>query len=144
MSGRETVFSIKVVDTVLDQIVRSIPMELGGLTTHVDSQDRLLVGQYRFDFPKSAPPVPLDGRLLILSGEAQSFDVLGSVDVGKAPLTLFSSSDGRKAYVANQWSGTVTVVDISSTTVDRTLDVDTVRPAEKAMLNGAHGLAIVP
>lgn len=137
--------SIEVIDTTTDEIVRSIPMDLGALAVHVDSKDRLLVGQYRLDFDEKAKrPVPLNGRLLVLSPEAQGYCELGTVDVELMPLTVFASPDASRAFVSNIFSGTVTIVDMDAMKVEKTLEVDIVHRKDKAMHQGAHGLALVP
>jgi DNA-binding beta-propeller fold protein YncE len=137
--------SIKVIDTRTDEIVKSIPMDLGALAVHIDSKDRLLVGQYRLEFDEKAKrPVPLSGKLLTLSREDRGYSELGAVDVELMPLTVFSSPDGSRAFVSNIFSGTVTIVDMDVMKVERTLDVDTVHRQDKAMHQGAHGLALVP
>lgn len=136
---------IKVVDTSTNQIVKTIPMDFGALCVHVDSKDRLLVGQYALQFKERAQrPVPLNGRLLILGPEAQGFCEIGCVDVGLMPLTIFSSPDASRAFVANIFGGTVTVVDLSAMRLERTLEVDTVQRPDKYLHQGAHGMALVP
>lgn len=138
-------FAVQVVDTRTDEIVHTIPLEHGALTTHVTSTNLLLVGQYAFDPPSpgSSIPTPLNGCLSVFASQAEGFRKLGEVEVGKASLTITSSPDGTRAFVANQWSGTVTVVDLERMEAERTLEVDTVMPAGSGMLNGAHGMAVI-
>ena len=139
-------FAVQVIDTSTDQIIKTIPLDGGALTTHVTTDGKLLVAQYRFGAPSASTggmPTPMNGKLLVFAGESEDFRKLGEVKVGMATLTLASTPDGKKAFAANQWSGTVTVVDLETLTAERTLDVDTVRRAEKDMLNGAHGMAVI-
>jgi DNA-binding beta-propeller fold protein YncE len=135
-------YAIKVIDTSLDQIVKSIPLDTGALTIHVDKQDRLLLGQYCFEKASSGEVKHQKGKLLVLSPE--DFKEISSYPTDVCPLTLFSSPDGKRAFAANIFSGTVTVVDLDNQKVERTLDVDTVKPHGKGMLQGAHGLALIP
>jgi hypothetical protein len=136
---------IKVVDTTTHEIVRTIRMDRGALCVHVDSKDRLLVGQYSLKFEEQAErPTPLNGRLLILAPEDQAFAELGSVEVELMPLTIFSSPNADRAFVSNIFSGTVTVVELEKMLVKRTLEIDTVRREDKYLHQGAHGLELVP
>lgn len=137
--------AVQVIDTNSDQIVKEIPVDLGISATHVDSEDRVLLGQYRFDTSSGAQKmVPLNGQLSILSSGMENHRKLGAVEVGKLPLTLLSSSDGKRAFAANIFAGTVTVVDLQLMRVERTIEVDTVRRTDKKYHQGAHGLALVP
>lgn len=137
--------AIQVVDTTTDKLVKSIALQHGALCVHVDSQDRLLVGQYRLQFDsESERPTPLNGQLLVLSSEKDGFTELGKIEVEAMLLTMFSSTNGKRAFVSNIFSGTVTVVDMTSLKIERTIEVDTVRRKDKQMHQGAHGLALVP
>ena len=145
MKGPATGTYIKVVDTTIDKIVDSIPLDRGALCVHVDAQDRLLVGQYSISFGRAGErPVPSNGKLLILASHNQGFSKLGEVEVGLMSLTIFSSPDGKRAFVSNIFAGTVTVIDMSAMKVERTLEVDTVKREDKYLHQGAHGLALVP
>lgn len=134
---------VKVVDTATDEVVATTPMDLGAVTIHVDSKDRLLVGQYRFD-TSGGRPIPLNGQLVVYSSKEDGLKKLGSVEVDKVPLTVVSSPDGRRGFASNIFSGTVTVVDMDTLSVERTLDVDTERRQDKKFNQGAHGLALIP
>lgn len=140
-------FSVRVVDTEVDEVVREIPLEFPPLTTHVDAQGRLLVGQYRFD---PATGQNANGRLSVFTGpsqgekEADAYAAIANLEVGKAPLTLMSTPDGSTAFAANTWSGTVSIVDMADLKVAKTLEVDCEQKQEKIMLCGAHGMALVP
>ncbi|KAI9659391.1 MAG: hypothetical protein M1821_001649 [Bathelium mastoideum] len=138
--------SIQVVDTVSDKIIRSIPIGLGAATMHVDSQDRLLIGQYHVgkDSVSFGKVSSSNGTLLVLSSEKDDYQQLAALEVGKVPLTILSSPDGERAFVSNVMSGTVTAVDLTTMTVARTLEVDTVQRVDKKLHQGAHGLALIP
>lgn len=145
MAGDLTHYAVKVIDTKSDTIVKSIPLDHAALTVHVDSQDRLLVGLYRFHrAPGQAMPTALNGHLKILASAAGDHRELGTVEVGPAPLTVFASPDGARAFASNIFAGTVSVVDMKSMAVERVLEVDTVKRSDKRMHQGAHGLALVP
>ncbi|KAK4545840.1 hypothetical protein LTR36_002404 [Oleoguttula mirabilis] len=137
-------FAIQVIDTTTDRMVQSISLDLGAVTVHVDSEDRLLVGQYRIGFSAgSTKPVPLYGGLLLLASAREGYRELGRLETGVVPLTIFASPDGQRAFVSNIFLGTVTVVDLSTMTVERTLQVDTESRADKGLHQGAHGLALI-
>lgn len=142
-SGQPGDFSVEVIDTQSDLVVKSIPLEFGALTVHVDVKDRLIVGQYRFD-QSSGAPRGIDGKLLVLAPPDQDFTILGSFDTGIAPLTVFSSPNGSKAFASAIFTGVVTVVDLDEMAIERTIEVDTLKRADKTMHQGAHGLALVP
>lgn len=132
--------NIQVIATKTDTIANTIPLSYKGLTIHVDSQDRLLVGQLRF----SAERKPLPGKLSIFASSTDGFRLLETLDTDIAPLTVFSTPDAKKAFTANIFSGTVTVFDMEKLEVERTIEVDLVRRQGKKMFQGAHGLAVLP
>lgn len=131
--------SIQVIDTATDKIITSFRTGLGPQSVHVTPLNTIMVGKYSFDAETWAAQA---GRLALY--EPDTFKLLGEVAVEKAPLTLRASEDGKTAFVANIFSGTVTVVDLGSMTVVRTLDVDLVRDPAKKFHQGAHGMAVLP
>ena len=159
---------IKVIDTRTNRVVESIAVDLGMQATYVDIHDRILAAQYRLAPPEGDQKFTAeDGELQVLSAAAGGYARIGTVPVGKISLTLFASPDGRRAFVANICSGkfstrvqltlsmsisylsshllgTVTVVDMTSMSVERTIDVDTMPRADKKYHQDAHGLALVP
>ncbi|KAL9094513.1 MAG: hypothetical protein Q9165_003072 [Trypethelium subeluteriae] len=142
--------SIQVVDTVSDKVVKSIALDALALTTHVDSQDRLLVGQSRVSNGASSDGqtfgkvAPLNGILSVFTSKDEGYQQIASLEVGKVPLTVLSSLDGERAFVSNISSGTVTVVNLVAMTVERNLEIDTVPRRDKKLHQGAHGLALIP
>ncbi|KAL8817879.1 MAG: hypothetical protein Q9191_008060 [Dirinaria sp. TL-2023a] len=131
--------SIQVIDTATDKIIGSFPTGLGPQSVYVTALNTIMVGKYSFDAATSAPGA---GRLALY--EAGTHALLGEVAVEKGPLTIRAAADGKTAFVANIFSGTVTVVDLVSMTVVRTLEVDlTPDPAKNNHL-GAHGMALIP
>jgi DNA-binding beta-propeller fold protein YncE len=149
-------FSIEVIDTETDRIVKVVPMDFPALNVHVDSKDRLLLGQYRFDFGPDpvvddgkhklmkGEPHFQNGRLLIIDPQAKGVEKRRTVEVGTMPLTVFASPDRKRAFASNILDGTVTVVDMERLSVERTLEVDVTRRKDKGMHQGAHGLALIP
>ena len=68
---------------------------------------------------------------------------MGTVETGPIPLTIMSHPDGSRAYVSNILSGTLSVLDMKTMSVETTLEVDTERREDKLMHHGAHGLALM-
>lgn len=135
---------IKVVDTNLNEISSSIPLDTGAVTVHVDSLDRLLVGLYRMKLDKTtSKPVPSYGGLVCFKPTGSRYDHMGTVDTGLIPLTVLSHPDGRRAFVSNLFDGTLSIVDLTAMSIQETLQVDTEKRQDKAIHQGAHGLAIV-
>jgi YVTN family beta-propeller protein len=135
---------IKVIDTRLDIISQSIPLETGAVTVHVDSRDRLLVGLYRIEVDKiSSKPIPSYGGVACFQPIGPSYERTGTVETGLVSLTITSHPDGSRAYVSNIFSGTLSIVDMTTMTVMKVLEVDTDRRKDKAMHQGAHGIALM-
>ncbi|GIZ44785.1 hypothetical protein CKM354_000797300 [Cercospora kikuchii] len=134
---------VVVIDTATNKITTTIPLPCSGLTVHVDSLDRLLVGQFRLDRTQT-PPKHLPGKLSIFSGPEKHFAHLATLGTDLAPLTVTSTSDGNRAFAANIFSGTVTMVDMEKLQVERTIEVNVEHRSDKSMHQGAHGMAIIP
>ena len=135
---------IKVIDTGLDEITNSIPLETGAVTVHVNSQDRLLVGLYRIQVDeKTSKPIPSYGGVACFQSIGSGYERAGTVETGLIPLTITSHPDGNTAYVSNIFSGTLSVVDMRTMSVEKILEVDTERRKDKAMHQGAHGIALI-
>ncbi|KAM3416250.1 hypothetical protein BST61_g7856 [Cercospora zeina] len=141
---------IQIISTSSDTLSpTTIPLPYSGLTIHVDIHDRLLVGQFRVDRTiTTSPPKMLPGKLSIFSGPTQDFAHLAALDTELAPLTITSTADGKRAFVANIFSGTVTVVDLEEMRVEeeKRIVVDDVlrKDLGKEMLQGAHGMVVLP
>jgi YVTN family beta-propeller protein len=135
---------IKVIDTGLDEISDVIPLETGAVTVHVDSQDRLLVGLYRIEVDKAtSKPVPSYGGVACYQPIGSKFRRIGTQETGLVPLTIMSHPDGNTAYVSNIFSGTLSIIETSTMKVETVLEVDTERRMDKAMHQGAHGIALI-
>jgi len=86
-----------------------------------------MVVKYSFDpeAPATAPRVRA-GRSFLYS--ADMYALLGEAVVELASLTMRSTADGKTAFVANIFRGTVTIVDLTSMMVIRTLTMRPIRP----------------
>lgn len=146
MKGKQGDFHIQVIDTQACKRVQAIQLEFGAVALHVDSKDRLLVGQYRFGAAPTEGKMqkPLPGRLTVLSSPEDHFRQLGTFETDLVPLTVFAAPDAGRAFAANVFSGTVTVVDLDQMVHERSLAVDTETRKDKLLHQGAHGLALIP
>lgn len=118
---------VQIIDTATDKIVRSISTDLGAQSVHITPLCTIMVGKYSFDpeAPATAPRARA-GRSALYS--ADMYALLGEAVVELAPLTMRSTVDGKTAFVANIFSGTVTIVDLTSMMVIRTLTMRPIRP----------------
>ena len=128
---------ILVIDTATDEVVDRIALSAGPQATHVASDGNIMVGEYRFVDGK-----PGDGRLSIYEG--QSHKLVGTADIGKMPLTIRSSPDGKFGFAANIFAGTVSVTEMLSMETLRTIVVDTERSSASNLCQGAHGMVYFP
>lgn len=76
----------------------------------------------------SGTPVVVDARGIVMSGTVSVVDLKGNAEIvqietGLFPCDMALTPDGRTLYVANANSDTISVIDTSSRTVTRTLDV---------------------
>lgn len=104
------------------QVVKSFSTDLGAQSVHITPLCTIMVGKYSFDpeAPATAPRARA-GRSALCS--LDMYALLGEVVVELAPLTMRSTVDGKTAFVANIFSWTVTIVDLTSMTVIRTLNI---------------------
>ncbi|MGX1488257.1 catechol 2,3-dioxygenase-like lactoylglutathione lyase family enzyme [Streptomyces tendae] len=89
--------------------------------------------------PTDAGGATLDGRLTVLA--ADGLAPQAGAPVGQAPITIRTTPDGARAFVAGLRSGTVHVVDPADGSVSTVLDVD---PGDPDTTQGAHGIACLP
>ncbi|MFJ1704788.1 YncE family protein [Kitasatospora sp. NPDC088346] len=128
---------IRVIDTASASVTALLPTEHVVFPVHVTATGRLLVGELRMEpDPASRLGRQAAGRLTVFS--AAGHERLGTVEVGRFPLTITSSADGRIGYVACVSSSTVDVVDLDAMRPLARLDV--ARRGEP----GAHGMAYLP
>lgn len=127
---------IHVVATATAEIVRTLPTEGVVSPVHTTTTGALLAGEQRMAAGEGGALVQTDGVLTVFA--PGTLEPAGQVPVGRFPLTITSSPDGARAYVAAALSSTVTVVDLVALRVLATLDVD------RKGGTGAHGLAYIP
>ena len=134
--------SVLIVDTVNDQIVRSLPLGegFGPAAVHVTAAGTVMVAQYCFDTTASRP-TPISGRVSLYDSTCKQ--LLGEIRVGTMPLTMRSTSDGSIGFVAHAKGGTVDVIDLGTMTKIQTLDVDVVPSAANKFQTTAHGMALI-
>ncbi|MGA7857363.1 MAG: hypothetical protein WCA11_05535 [Terracidiphilus sp.] len=65
----------------------------------------------------------IDVSLDEYGNDSSTFGTTFTIPVGKNPASVTALSDGTRAYTANQTDGTVTIVNLSSHTVEKTLAV---------------------
>ncbi|GAA2808293.1 YncE family protein [Saccharopolyspora taberi] len=128
---------IRIIDTATNAVIRTLPLEHQVFPVHVTSTGLLLVGEVVMSpGADSTLGVQESGRLSVFAPE--TYELLGTVEVGKFPLTTSSSPDGSRAYVSAAVSSTVAVVDLEN------LELVGELPVARKGEPGAHGLAYVP
>ncbi|MER8041770.1 YncE family protein [Streptomyces sp. NPDC094032] len=134
---RRPAAGIRVIDARTASVVDFLPTGNIVLPVHLTSTGKLLAGELRTEpDPGSALGGHAPGRLTVFSADTR--ERLGQVEVGRFPLTVTSSPDGRLAYVACVVSSTVDVIDLESLRSLARL------PVAKRAEPGAHGLAYIP
>ncbi|MBH5338238.1 YncE family protein [Streptomyces pactum] len=134
---RRPATGIRVIDARTASVVDTLPTRNVVLPVHLTATGKLLVGEVRAEAdPVSRLGRQAPGRLTVFSAETR--EELGGLDVGRFPLTITSSPDGRIAYVACVVSSTVHLVDLE--TMRELTRLDIARRGEP----GAHGLAYLP
>ncbi|MFI7440577.1 hypothetical protein [Nonomuraea indica] len=128
---------IRVIDTTTASITKVMPTGAVVFPVHVTATGRLLTGELRMEVAtdsKLGRQAP--GRLTVF--DAHDHRPLGGVEVGRFPLTITSSPDGRLGYVSCVSSSTVDVVDLEEMRRLKRLEIP------KRGEPGAHGLAYIP
>ncbi|KIX92309.1 uncharacterized protein Z520_12055 [Fonsecaea multimorphosa CBS 102226] len=128
---------VLVIDTATDKIVDRIPLEHPALSTYVAGDGKILVGEYL-----SAEGSGFEGRLAVY--DSQTHKLVGKTKIGSVPLTLRASPDGKLGFTANIFAGSVSVVNMSTVEVIKTLVVDTERSKFSNLCQGAHGMVHFP
>ncbi|MFI1502288.1 YncE family protein [Streptomyces platensis] len=127
---------IHVIDTATHEIIRTLPTKGQVMPVHATSTGLLLAGELRAGATSGGPlDAQLPGVLTVFAADTHA--PLGEVEVGRVPLTITSSPDGRLGYVSANLSSTVTVVDLTTLSPLATLEVD------RTDMSGAHGLAYI-
>lgn len=88
-------------------------------------------------------PLPSYGGIAFFQVEGSSYQSLGTVETGLVPIAILSQPDGRRAFVSNILDGTASVIDMTTLSVEKTLEVDAQKRQDKVMHQGAHGLALI-
>ncbi|EWM13459.1 hypothetical protein [Kutzneria sp. 744] len=133
---------VRLIDTGTGVIVRTLPTERFVIPVHWTSTGLLLAGELGPNGVKFDPNPRPDGRLAVWAGPSPTaVEPVGSAPVGAGPLTLTSSPEGDRAYLAGIFDSTVTVIDL--TVPPRPAVLDTLA-IPRAGMAGAHGLAYIP
>ena len=133
---------IKVIDTVKDQVVDEIKMNKGALSTHVGSRGTIFAGSYTYQEPGSDTRTSEEAGLAMYHPETRQ--KLGEVCAGVLPLTIRTSLDEKLGFLTSVLNGTVTVIDLESKAILRTLEVDGKKRDDKPIHVRAHGMAFIP
>jgi DNA-binding beta-propeller fold protein YncE len=132
--GSDAAPGVRLIDPASHEIVATLPTRDRVLPVHWTVRGVLLAGEMRADTPV--------GRLSVWADpDADTTTRATEVEVGHGPLTITSSPDGGRAYVAAVLGGTVTAVDLTDPARPAVLDTLDVPGADAP---GAHGLAYVP
>jgi DNA-binding beta-propeller fold protein YncE len=124
---------LRVIDTVAGAVSAVIETDEPVQAVHVTSAGALLVSTMPLaEAPSGDIPTVRDGVLQVY--DAETLTLRARLPIGAGALTVRSSADGTRAFVANLASGTVDVIDLDAMRVLRTDKIG----------EGAHGLAIVP
>lgn len=135
---------INVLDTASNEFLHSIPLELGAVTVHGDCMDRIIAGLYRIEVDEATrKPTPSYGGVACFKASRLTYEHLGTVELGLVPLTILAHPDGSRAFISNIFDGTVSVLELASMKVLNTIEVDLEKRSDKAMHQGAHGLALI-
>ncbi|MEV0374514.1 YncE family protein [Streptomyces sp. NPDC050636] len=127
---------VQVIDTSTGKAVRTLTTREQVMPVHVTATGAVLAGELRTGTAQGGPlGSQLPGALTVFA--PGTLARVGEVQVGRFPLTITSSPDGRLGYVSGVVSNTVTVVDLENLQPIATLDVD------RDDNSGAHGLAYI-
>jgi YVTN family beta-propeller protein len=126
------------IDTETGEVVGTV----GGFTERVSAMrvgptGVVLVSEMHFPEPDAPTDTVVPGLVHSIDGE--TMERLGTATTEELPFTIRFSPDGGTAYVANLKTGTVSVLDVASCTITRTLDNN-----PGAGFGGTHGMAFAP
>lgn len=133
---------IQVIETSTDMVVDAIKVDAGMISTLTTPHDTILATHYHFA-SNSTAEAPKFEKATLSMYSASKRNKIGEVEIGTLPLTIRHSPDGRTAFVANIFPGTVSVIDLDSMKVLRTLDIDLSPRSDKPLHQGAHGIALI-
>jgi DNA-binding beta-propeller fold protein YncE len=129
---------VRLIDVAAGQVTRVLGTDNLVYPVHITATGLLLAGELVMDRSgrSSALGAHRAGQLSVFA--LPGGELLGTIEVGRFPLTITASPDGARGYVAAVLDSTVTVVDLHSLEVLDTLRID------RAGEPGAHGLAYIP
>jgi DNA-binding beta-propeller fold protein YncE len=135
---------IVVIDTATDKIVREVKLDLGAQGIHVTSKGQIMLGLYQYEISsKTGKPAPVKGKLALYEQDGEDLKLVGQAETGVS-LTIRSSPDGKIGVAANIFDDTLSVVDLESMRVIKTIDVESKKEGNQGTHLGAHGLAFIP
>lgn len=123
------------IDTATLTVVGSVRLERANSALRVGADGTVYVTRMT---PTGRPFGTEPGALYVI--DPTTLTVRGAIPLGRESFTIREAPDGRTVCVANGASGTVSVVDLATLTVARTL---TVTPNPDLPFSGTHGLAFV-
>jgi YVTN family beta-propeller protein len=86
-----------------------------------------------------------DSMLTVFRARADQLAPLKTIPTGKGPDEVVITADGRTAYVSNAGDDSITVVDLGTLTVARTITHPRLqRPSDAAPTRAVFGLAVTP
>ena len=125
------------IDTASGEVVGVLDFEEMVSAMRVGPTGVVLVSEMHFPEPDAPDGTVVPGRVHAVDGD--TMDRFGSATTEELPFTIRFSPDGGTAFVANLKSGTVSVLDVTSCTVTRTLDNN-----PGTGFGGTHGMAFAP
>ncbi|GAA1967757.1 YncE family protein [Amycolatopsis minnesotensis] len=122
---------LRVIDTATDEIVGTVWTEHRISAVHATAGGLVLAAEMRAEWTEG--DITHQNGLLHVY-DAATVEEIATVPIGTGVLTIRSTSDGATAYVANAFTGTVTVIDLRAFEAVHTIEAGA----------GAHGLAWIP
>jgi DNA-binding beta-propeller fold protein YncE len=118
---------VRLIDTRTAEVIRVLPTEHPVVPVHWTATGLLLAGELGDG----------TGRVSVWAGSSPvSVELVGRAEVGAFPLTIRSTPDGTRVYVAAVFGSTVTVLDVGNPARPTVLDT--------LEIPHAHGLAYIP
>jgi DNA-binding beta-propeller fold protein YncE len=129
---------VRLIDVATERVSRVLATQNLVYPVHITASGLLLAGELVIDRSGGGSVLGTHraGQLSVFA--LDTAELLGTVAVGRFPLTITASPDGARGYVAAVLDSTVTVVDLHTFEVLDTLPID------RAGEPGAHGLAYIP
>jgi DNA-binding beta-propeller fold protein YncE len=125
------------IDTASGEVVGELEFEELVSAMRVGPGGVVLVSEMHFPDPDAPGDAVVPGRVHAVDGE--TMERLGSAVTEELPFTVRFAPDGATAFVANLKSGTVSVLDVATCEIDRTLDNN-----PGVAFGGTHGMCFAP